>query len=298
MKLYFFDTLQAVLRTGSLAGAAAEVSLTPSAVSMQMKQLEAHFGQPLFDRSGLQVRATPLAREIAEVMRQPMQRLEVLRLHSSVVVEGTVRLGVIETMQSSVLPGAMRFLRDRYPALQVRPVRGRSAELVNAVKAGGIDAAVVVQPDTGGSQRLSWQPLVCNELMIVAPPESTETRLSALFKAYDWIRFDPDTNTGRLAARYVHKHAPQAHGTVELQSVQAVVAMVSAGLGVSVVVMPDQRLKLAYPVRTLSLGGGAPTMQISLVVRKADASGRKLEALREAIRSVVESGEVTAGRRE
>ncbi len=46
MQIYFFDTLEAVLRTGSLAGAAAEVNVTPSAVSMQRKQLEEHFGQP------------------------------------------------------------------------------------------------------------------------------------------------------------------------------------------------------------------------------------------------------------
>lgn len=67
MKLSFFDTLDAVLRSGSLAGAAREMHVTPSAVSMQMKQMEAHFGQPLFDRAGLTVRPTPLARHVALV---------------------------------------------------------------------------------------------------------------------------------------------------------------------------------------------------------------------------------------
>ena len=69
MKLSFFATLDAVLRTGSLAGAAREMHVTPSAVSMQMKQLEAHFGQPLFDRAGLSVRPRPIALEIAGTMR-------------------------------------------------------------------------------------------------------------------------------------------------------------------------------------------------------------------------------------
>jgi DNA-binding transcriptional LysR family regulator len=287
MKISVFGTLQAVLRTGSLAGAAAQMNLTPSAVSMQMKQLEAHFGQPLFDRSGLQVRATPLAREIAEVLRQPMQRLEMLRLNRSGAVEGALRLGVIETMQSSLLPGTLRLLRERYPALRVSPVRGRSVELVDAVKAGAIDAAVVVQPGPGASTRLSWQPLLRSELMLVAPPDSTETRLPALLDSHEWIRFDPATTTGRLAARYVHRYAPNARCTLELQSVQAVVAAVSAGLGASVVVMPDPQLGLAYPVRVLSLGAGVPTMQISLVMRKVDAGERRLTALREAITGVL-----------
>ena len=283
MKLDVFDTLDAVLRTGSLARAAVEANITASAVSMQMKQLEAHFGQPLFDRSGQQVRATPFAREVAQVMRDPLQRLEALRRRTSLAVEGAVSLGVIESMQSSVLPGAMRLLRERYPALRVRPVRGRSVELVDAVKAGSLDAAVVMQPATGGSQRLHWQPLVRNELVLVAPPDSTEKRLPALFKAYDWIRFDPETLTGRLAARHVQQHAPAARSSVELQSVLAVVAMVSAGLGVSVVVLPDRRLALAWPVRVLPLGAGAPAIQISFVARKADAGGRQLEAVHEAV---------------
>ena len=61
MKLDAFLTLDAVLRGGTLAAAAAEMDLTPSAVSMKMKQLEVYMGQPLFDRSGAQVRPTRLA---------------------------------------------------------------------------------------------------------------------------------------------------------------------------------------------------------------------------------------------
>ena len=45
MKIEMFDTLDAVLRGGSLAAAASETNLTASAVSMQMKQIEAYLGQ-------------------------------------------------------------------------------------------------------------------------------------------------------------------------------------------------------------------------------------------------------------
>ena len=61
-----------MLRGGTLAAAAAEANLTPSAVSMQMKQLEAWLGQPLFDRSGLQVRPTRLAHEVGALMREAL----------------------------------------------------------------------------------------------------------------------------------------------------------------------------------------------------------------------------------
>ena len=283
MHLYVFDTLEAVLRTGSLAAAAAEVNVTPSAVSMQMKQLEEHFGQPLFDRSGRRVQATALAREIVEVMRPSLSRLSALRHRPSLAVAGPISLGVIETMQMGLLPGAFRYLRERHPALHVRPVRGRSVELVEAVKAGRLDAAVVVQPPTGGSQRLNWIPLVRNELVLVAPPDSTGNGLAALFRSYDWIRMNPETYTGRLAARHIARHAREARASIDLQSVHLILAMVSAGLGVSVVVRPDRRLVEAYPVRTLSLGRDAPAVQIALVSRKSDAQDVKLAAVQQAI---------------
>jgi len=283
MKLSFFETLEAVLRTGSMAGAAREMHVTPSAVSMQMKQVERHFGQPLFDRAGLTVRPRPIALEIAAVMREPMVRLEALRLRTGGRVEGQVRLGVIETMQATLLPAAMVWLRSHHPALQVRPVRGRTTELLDSVKGGDLDAAIVVQPAKGGSQRLFWHPVMRKELVLVAPPQSTEAHAAALLKHYEWIRFDQETSTGRLAAHWVREHASGLRPTVELQSVQAVLAMVSAGLGVSIVPEPDMSPIQPLPVRIVRLGRNAPRIQLALVARPEDADTRKLQVLRDAV---------------
>ena len=286
MKLSFFATLDAVLRSGSLAGAAREMHVTPSAVSMQMKQLEAHFGQPLFDRAGLSVRPRPIALEIAGTMRETMERLEALRLRTGARVEGQVRLGMIETMQATLLPAALAWLRRQHPALHVRPVRGRSVELLESVKGGDLDAAVVVQPATGGSQRLLWYPVLSREMVLVAPADATDARAPALLKSHEWIRFDPETGTGRLAARWVRKHAPAARPTIEMQSVHAIVAMVSAGLGVSVVPEPDEQTTQAQAVRIVRLGRDAPQLQVALVARPGDGESRKLQALRDAMAAV------------
>lgn len=296
MKMSFFDTLDAVLRTGSLAAAAVEMNVTPSAVSLQMKQVEAHFGQPLFDRSGLQVRPMPFAKVVADLMRQPMQRLESLRRRTNVQVEGLLRMGVIETLQASMLPVAVHHLCMLHPALLVRPVQGRTIELIDAVKAVTLDTALVVQPPTGGSKRLHWLPVMRNELVLVAPPQATGNTASALFKAHEWIRFDPATHTGRLAARWVGAHTRDARTAMDLQSAHAIVAMVSAGLGVSVLPAPDVRMTLAYPVRTLKLGRDTPSLQISLVARKADAGNRQLAALHEAFEHAASTGLRTIAR--
>ncbi|MGT2432959.1 LysR family transcriptional regulator [Cupriavidus basilensis] len=176
MKLEAFSTLQAVIEEGSFAAAAAVMHLTPSAVSMQMKQLEQYVGQTLFDRSGLQVRPTAAAVEVVAAMRDGLHHLNALRRRTSVAIEGTLRLGMIESIQPVLLPGTMRYLRDRYPRLAVRPMRGRSAGLMDAVKAGQLDAAVVAQPEKGRLASLRWHPLTQREIVLVAPPGSARIR--------------------------------------------------------------------------------------------------------------------------
>ena len=84
--------------------------------------------------------------------------------------------------------------------------KGRSSALGAAVKAGEIDLAVVAQPSERKSGRLQWHPLTERELVLVAPPASTQATPAALFKAYEWIRYDRATVTGSMAVRYVAKH--------------------------------------------------------------------------------------------
>jgi DNA-binding transcriptional LysR family regulator len=287
MKIEAFATLEAVLRGGSFAAAAAEMKLTPSAVSMQMKQLEQYLGQTLFDRSGLQVRPTPMAREVVAAITPGMRQLGAIRRHAPMAVEGLVRLGVIESMQPVLLPGTIRCLHERYPRLEVRPVRGRSAGLTEAVKAGTLDAAVVAQPEKGGLSGVRWSVLETRELVLIAPPSTGKSSVAALFKEHEWIRYDRASVTGAMAVRFVNDHVPEKRPTLEFDSVPAIVAMVSAGLGVSIVQLTDPGICLAYPVRILSLGRGAPRLRVSLVVRKADEDDRRLKALHAAMETTL-----------
>ena len=294
MKFSFFETLEAVLRTGSLSRAADEMNLTPSAISMQMKQVEIFFGQPLFDRSGLQVKPMPFAHEVASVMQLPMQQIEQLRRRNSIQIEGTIRLGVIESMQASLLPGVIQHLLKKHPAFQLKPARGRAVELIAAVKANELDAAIVVQPVKGGSQRLHWQHLFKNELVVIAPPTAKAAKIHQLFCDYPWIRFDASTSTGKLAAQWIGQNMPQAQRSMDLPSVHAVLSMVNAGLGVSMVPSIDPRMMMAYPVRVYPIGRGAPALNVVLLTRKNEPKTRLMDALFESIQAAISIVPITA----
>lgn len=283
MKLETFATLDAVLQTGTFVGGARLMNVTPSAVSMQMKQLEVYLGKPLFDRSGLQVRPTPLAHEVANTLRDALKGLEALRSGTPLAIEGVVRVGIIESMQPAVLPGMLRFIRARHPKLDVLPVRGRSSNLMTSLKAGEIDAALVAQPSTSKSGRLSWTPMLRRELVLIAPPDTADTPIPTLFRQLEWIRYDRKTVTGAMAANYVSNQIGDVRSTLEFDNASAIVAMVSSGLGISVLQRPDPATLHSYPVRIFRLGKIAPVLQLSMVNRKADDDSRPLRVMCEAM---------------
>src|SRR5262245_35745377 len=113
MNIGMLATLVAIVDRGTLAAAAQQVGCTPSAVSLQVKRLEAYFGKPLFDRSTRTVKPTPFGEQAATIARELVQRLDGLRAKPTISVAGRLRLGAILTVQIDVLPQALRTLRDQ-----------------------------------------------------------------------------------------------------------------------------------------------------------------------------------------
>src|SRR5262245_14831458 len=283
MNIGMFATLVAIVDRGTLAAAAQQVGCTPSAVSLQVKQLEAYFGQPLFDRSTRSVKPTPFGEQVATVLRELVQQLDGLRAKPPTSVSGRLRLGAIATVQADVLPLALRILRSRHPTLDIVMTLNDSDELLTDLKAGRIDAAVLVRPSSGGSSRLIWHDLTRRPFVMLVPASAPDEKPTKLLQQLGWIRYDPILTGGRIAARLVNQLAPRLRATMDFRSIDAIVAMVAAGLGVTVVPRPRHRLLSAYAVRELRLGRNAPTRQIALVCRAVDPRDRRIVAVRAAL---------------
>lgn len=282
MKFEFLMTLNSVLRHGSFASAADDMGLTPSAVSLQMKRLEEYVGQPLFDRSGRTVRPTPLASDLAESIRTALDAVEEARTRHSAALSGRVVIGAIRSLQPTMIPLVLREVGDRHPGLAVRVIQGDSGELLDHLKAGRLDGAALIRPTSGGSSRLDWQDLERQPFVFVAPPDSSETTAEALIARYDWIQFDTSLTSGRTAASHLHRLSPGTRPRFELESIEAVLAMVSAGLGVSIIPRLPVAPTVRAPVRQIPLGVSTPTRQIAFVCRSGDADNRRVRAIRDA----------------
>ena len=282
LKFEFLMTLNSVLRHGSFASAADDMGRTASAVSLQMKRLEEYVGQPLFDRSGRTVRPTPLASDLAESVRSALDAVEEARTRHSAALSGRVVIGAIRSLQPTMIPLVLQEIGSRHPGLAVRVIQGDSGELLDHLKAGRLDGAALIRPTSGGSSRLDWQDLERQPFVFVAPPDSTETTAEALIARYDWIQFDTSLTSGRTAASHLHRLSPGTRPRFELESIEAVLAMVSAGLGVSIIPRLPITPAVKAPVRQIPLGVSTPTRQIAFVCRSGDADNRRVRAIRDA----------------
>jgi DNA-binding transcriptional LysR family regulator len=143
-----------------------------------------------------------MARELAQTMRDALSAMEAMRVRSTPVVEGRIVLGTIRTVQTSILPAALLEVHRRYPKLFVRAIQGDSGGLMQHLKTGILDAAVVVRPTGGGASRFRWVPLAHEPFVLIAPPRSTGNSVSELLRTHDWIQFDSTLVSGKMAAQF------------------------------------------------------------------------------------------------
>jgi DNA-binding transcriptional LysR family regulator len=279
MKLQFLQTLRAVVQRGSFAAAAEQVNLTPSAVSLQMKQLEVYFGQPLFDRSGRTVRLTPFARELTATVERATSEIEALRHQPAIAPAGRVPLGITESALTTLLPKAFADLRQRAPGIELHIERGSTPDLLQALRAGRVDAAVLIRPPTGGHSRLLWTDLLAEPLVLVVPAGMPGNHPESLLRQHLWIRLDRRLVAGQLAARFVDALVPHRPALVDVPGIDAIVAMVAAGIGISVLPRLRREHLEEFAVREVSLGRRAPIRQMAMVRRRADGGHRLIDVV-------------------
>ena len=215
-------------------------------------------------------------------MREALAVMDSLRARSTPAVEGRVVVGTIRTVQSSTLLPALFEVRRKYPRLVVRAIQGDSEALMQQLKSGVIDAAVVIKPSSRAGGRFHWHALAHEPFVLIAPPGSSGSSLAELLRSYEWIQFDTALVSGRMAANYLRRAAPRARGIVEADSIDTIVALVSAGLGVSVVPKPRHPISEMHPVREIPLNIHARAREIAFVSRALDRDNRRVIALREA----------------
>ncbi|MCB2093964.1 MAG: LysR family transcriptional regulator [Rhodobacteraceae bacterium] len=133
LKLEMMRCFRAVAFEGTLAGAAAVLGRTPSAISMMLKQFEEHLGAPLFE-TDRKNRLTPLGLRVLEEATRATdvfdRAAEAIRRHAHSTA-GTVRIASVPSAATSILPDAIRSFRHMRPEIRLEVSDVDSAAVIN-----------------------------------------------------------------------------------------------------------------------------------------------------------------------
>lgn len=147
-------TFVAISECGTFTEAAKMVHRTPSALSMQIKQLEQNLGKSLFIREPRQVTLTAEG----EVLLDYSRRL--LRLNQEAVqhfiapsLEGKVGIGTSDDVGTRILPEVLAQFARSYPAVLVDVVVGSSKQNLARLDSGNLDMVLVTVAKEGRESR-------------------------------------------------------------------------------------------------------------------------------------------------
>ncbi|MGR3756246.1 MAG: LysR substrate-binding domain-containing protein [Tranquillimonas sp.] len=134
--------------TGSFSAAAARVHVSQPALSIQIKEMEAHLGAPLVERLPRAIRLTRLGHEVLGRARRVLAEVDDLEQAARWRdgLAGRLHLGVIPTVAPYLLPPALTRIRASDLTLDIRVREAQTAALLDALQRGRIDAAVVALP--------------------------------------------------------------------------------------------------------------------------------------------------------
>ena len=139
----------AVARHRHFKRAAEECSISQSALSLGIAEMEKHLGILIFERNNKQVIITPIGTELLERAQKiylDAQQL-VARAHAGQnALSFNMNLGFIPTIAPFLLPEVLPLICKRHPTFTLNIREENSERLIEAVRTGSLDAAVLALP--------------------------------------------------------------------------------------------------------------------------------------------------------
>ncbi len=287
--------------------AAERCHVSQPALSSQIRKLEELLAVILFERTSRRVLATTAGESIVcqarRVLSEAHKLMALAREGQGATMTGRLALAAIQTLGPYLFPLILRALRDAYPDLALNLSEGRTAEIVEGLRDGRLDAALLSSPieETG----LTIAPLFVEPFWLACPPDhpfATITTLRAADLAGPGLLLLDEGHCLRDQALAVCEASPGAgrHAT----SLETLRSMVAAGAGYTLLprlaVRPGETGDTArgdglVVVRPFS--GPAPGRVVALAWRATDPRAASFAELAGFLQARMPDGTVEVGDR-
>lgn len=268
-------TFIAVAAHGNITRAAEDLFRTQSAISVQIKRLEAEVGAPLFVRQPRGMVLTPAGERLLVSARRVIALLdEAAAEMAGDPIAGHVTVGIPDDYGSELLATILADFANRHPAVDVTITCGFSVGFEDAVKRGKLDIAVYAGPqgEAAGEVLLTEQTVWAGSPTLALA--GTAPLPVALFDRACWWR---DAALSALEAAHIAYRPAYTS-----ESVAGVKAALKAGLAVGILA----RSTVEPGLRILGPAEGLPPLPASnlMLIAREGAASPAMQAMADAIR--------------
>ncbi|MGV8916552.1 MAG: LysR family transcriptional regulator [Pseudomonas sp.] len=260
----------AVARAGHFAKAAAQLHLSPSALTVQVQQLESWLGVALLDRG-------PRHLELTQAGRQNIGPMEKILMDLDNIVEqnqdlAAVRRGVIEfaalpSLCSGILAEVLKRFGEDYPGVEIRLRDVVAQRIEELVRNGDVDFGLGVQ--TRNASGLAFKPLLVDRLCLFLPmghalANSRNLTLAAL-EGQPMILTGRDSSVRMQIERLFEDRNLILNRHIEANYMSTVIALVKQGLGITL--LPESAAQGHGGLVSLRIEEAALDRDIGLITR-------------------------------
>lgn len=272
----------AVAHAGHFAKAAGLLNLSPSAVTVQVQQLESWLGVLLLDRGPRHLALTDAGRENLVPMEKLLLDLDNIVLHNqdlAAIKRGVVEFAALPSLCSGVLPKVLKGFSDAYPGVEIRLRDVVAQRIEDLVRSGSVDFGLGVLGRA--SSGLTFRPLMVDHLCLLLPighPLNDGGPLDlADLDGQPMILTGRDSSVRMHVERLFEDHGLGLNRHIEANYMSTVIALVKQGMGVSL--LPESALHGQEGLACIRLKSAALSRSIGVITRSEHRLGPAAEAL-------------------
>ena len=229
------EVFAAIARCGSVSRAAEELSLSQSAASAALAELERAYDMQLFDRAGKRLRLNDLGRSVLAKANELLDRAQELEaaLHAH-DLPGELKVGATLTIGNYLGAAIVGEYLRRHPGSRVALTRENTAEIIARVAAFQLDLALVEgRCQDPGIEVIHWGDDALMVFAAPAHPLAKKRRVTpADLAAADWILREPGSGTRDTFERAADGVLREVKVKMELSQAEAIKHAVASGLGI------------------------------------------------------------------
>ncbi len=228
--------------------AAEELYLSQPAVSMQIKQLEASIGLPLFEQMGKKIFLTEAGRELLHYTKniaQQLTEMEAVFDEMKGLGHGKLTLSVVNTA-NYFTPQLLAKFCQRYPNINMNLQVANRDAVLKQLADNTTDLAIMGQPPD--ELDLSAESFLDNPLVVIAAPNHPLAKLKhikfARLAEEAFLSREPGSGTRSAMERVFAQHKIQPRISMEMETNEAIKQAVQAGMGLGILSQHSIELEL------------------------------------------------------